>query len=150
MSRGPAATPAAMAVPLRLRQRLAGPVVAGAAAAAAAGFFLVVDPNQPGHLPGCPFRALTGWDCPGCGSMRALHSLVHADVAAALDHNLLTTLAVPVLLLGWLAWLRRSVVGRAATFVLDGRVVQAVAVLFVVFAVVRNLPGVPFLGSGVG
>lgn len=134
----------------RLRHRLTGPAVAAAAALATAGLFVVFDPSRPSSLPSCPFRAMTGLDCPGCGSLRALHALVHGDVVAALDHNIVTTAAVPLLLLAWVLWLRRSVSGLPVTAVLDGRVVRVIAVGFVVFAVVRNLPGVPFLGSGVG
>lgn len=137
--------------PPSTRSRAWGPPLAvlGAAAAAAA-LLTVVDPNQPGHLPGCPFKALTGWDCPGCGSTRALWALVHGDVPRALDHNVLTVLALPVLAIVWLRWTRRRVTGRPGATMLDPRLVRGIAVLFVVFAVVRNLPGVPFLGSGVG
>jgi hypothetical protein len=131
-------------------RRWHGPAVVAVGAALAGGLLFSLDPNQPGHYPLCPFRALTGLDCPGCGSLRALHSLVHGDVVGALDHNALTVLAVPLLVMAWVRWARREWRGGTRSTVLDGRVLLGVAALFLVFAVVRNLPGVPFLGSGVG
>ena len=110
----------------------------------------VVDPNQPGHYPLCPFRAMTGLDCPGCGSMRAIHDLATGHPLAALDQNVLAVLFVPVLLLAWVAWLRRCWRGEPAPAPHRRWVPLAVLVLVLAFWLVRNLPGVPFLGSGPG
>jgi hypothetical protein len=38
-------------------------------------------------LPPCPWHTWTGWPCPGCGTTRALSSLLHADVLSALAFN---------------------------------------------------------------
>ena len=35
----------------------------------------------------CPFRALTGWECPFCGGTRLGSALLHGDVAAAFAYN---------------------------------------------------------------
>ena len=35
----------------------------------------------------CPFRALTGWDCPLCGGTRMGGALLHGDVLAAFGYN---------------------------------------------------------------
>ncbi len=50
-------------------------------------------------FPRCPFLMLTGWQCPGCGSQRAIHSLLHLDIAAAWRYNALLVLSIPYLLL---------------------------------------------------
>ena len=34
------------------------------------------DPRNPGTYPICPFLGLTGFHCPGCGTLRALHQLL--------------------------------------------------------------------------
>lgn len=134
---------------------MTGPVVVAAAAAAAITCIALRDPNEPGAYPLCPFRALTGWDCPGCGSMRALHALTRADVRSALDHNLLLVLVLPFLLWRWIAWTRRSWVQHTTGQVVPrrlaaGQVLYAVIAGVLIFWLVRNLPGVPFLGSGIG
>ena len=57
-----------------------------------------IDPSAPGSvLPPCPLHALTGLWCPGCGSTRALHALLHGDLAQALAMNPLLVLASPLL-----------------------------------------------------
>lgn len=35
----------------------------------------------------CPFRALTGWNCPLCGGTRMGSALLHGDVVAAFSYN---------------------------------------------------------------
>jgi len=42
-------------------------------------------------IPRCPFRALTGIDCPGCGTGRALVELSHLNISRAFDQNALST-----------------------------------------------------------
>ncbi|PZF72120.1 DUF2752 domain-containing protein [Taibaiella soli] len=36
------------------------------------------------HLLSCPFRRLTGIDCPGCGLQRSVISLLKGDIAVSL------------------------------------------------------------------
>lgn len=40
-------------------------------------------PAQYPFYPRCIFHSLTGLDCPGCGSLRALHQLLHGNIAVA-------------------------------------------------------------------
>ncbi len=134
-----------------LAARLAGPLAVAGGTAAAVGLLAVVDPNQPGHFPACPFKAMTGLDCPFCGGLRAVHDLAHGQVLAALDRNVLVVLAVPVAVLAWAQWVRRAARPSAGPRrEVPPWVVRAVVVLVLVFWAVRNIPGVPFLGSGVG
>ena len=50
-----------------------------------------------GAVPACPTWSVLGVHCPGCGSLRATHHLLHARVGAALDHNpVLVVLGVPL------------------------------------------------------
>lgn len=119
--------------------RLRAPLAVGAAAVAAVGFVAAVDPEQPGHYPTCPFYAVTDLYCPGCGSLRAMHALTRGDIATAIDRNILTVAALPLLALAWLAWLQRSATGqprRAWSAPASWLVGLAVAVL--VFTVARN------------
>lgn len=54
-----------------------------------------LDPSQSGLFPRCLFLELTGYKCPGCGSQRAIHALLHGDVAAAFRYNAMLLVAVP-------------------------------------------------------
>jgi hypothetical protein len=132
------------------QRRLSRPAMAAIAAvalgAAVAGIWLLrtFDPNATGSLfPSCPFHALTGWYCPGCGITRALHALVHFDVTRALAMNALVVLGLPLLAVMALQGLtQRALLPRVA---FDGR---AWIVVLLVFGVVRNLPGFAWLAPG--
>ncbi|HYN31889.1 MAG TPA: DUF2752 domain-containing protein [Ilumatobacteraceae bacterium] len=100
---------------------------------------------------GCPFKQLTGLDCPGCGSTRALGALTRLDVGAALDHNVLVPGAVVFLVVSWGLWtLSRWRVQPTSALVRGPRAIIAIGVLFVAFAVVRNLEFAAWLASGLG
>lgn len=58
------------------------------------------NPAEFSAFPRCPFFVLTGWKCAGCGSQRALHALLNADVATAWAMNPLLVLSLPYVLLG--------------------------------------------------
>lgn len=80
-------------------RRRAAVVVAAAALVAIALFFF--DPAAGGRfLPPCPLLALTGLQCPGCGSSRAAHRLLNGELRAALALNPLLVVYLPVV--GWL------------------------------------------------
>ena len=53
-------------------------------AALAVGYYLVDPVGEYGaYMPKCTLRALTGWECPGCGAQRAVHALLHGRWAEA-------------------------------------------------------------------
>src|SRR5271169_3375676 len=63
--------------------------------ALAAGVLRTFNPASDWFFPPCPFRALTGLLCPGCGTLRALHELLQGHVTAALRLNPLMVLSLP-------------------------------------------------------
>lgn len=122
---------------------VAGVALAGAAVLAAA------DPSQIAALgPGCPFRVITGLDCPGCGGTRAATALLNGQPLRALDHNPLTVALMPVLTWGWWRWLGFRL-GRGSRPTLPPALTMGLAVTLVAFWVLRNVPALAFLGSGV-
>lgn len=121
----------------------------GALAAAGTAAVAVVDPNTSG-IALCPLLAFTGLDCPFCGSLRAVHALTRFDVGLALDHNAVFTVAVPLLLVGWLVWILRSLrhPGNDRLALPVWSVTATLGVL-AVFGVLRNLPDFAWFASGV-
>jgi hypothetical protein len=98
-------------------------------------------PGSVGTVPiGCPFHALTGLDCPGCGLVRGTVELLSGDPAAAVDRNPLVPVLVPLLAVALVAWaLRRT--GRPVRLPRVPPPVTAAALGAVVaFGVARNLP----------
>lgn len=70
----------------------------GATAFAGCAYVALYDPSTSSALyPACPFKVVTGLDCPGCGITRALHALFTGDPLRALDHNAVFVVALPLL-----------------------------------------------------
>ena len=119
----------------------------GAAVVAATAAIAVLDPVGH-HVPLCPFHSLTGLDCPACGGLRAVFSLSRGDVGAAASHHLLFTVAVPFLIVGWLAWTFRVFARPNEMPRTFPRWSGAVGLAVVIaFTVVRNVPTFAWLGS---
>lgn len=67
-------------------------------------FYTVFDPeNSSVSFPKCGFYVLTGYKCPGCGTQRALHHLLHGDFIEAFKQNALAFISVPYIILLFLA-----------------------------------------------
>ena len=127
------------------RAAIRAPLAVLAVAMGALAYVGVVDPERPGHYPGCPFLALTGWFCPGCGTLRAVHALAHGDLTTALSRNPLAVGAVAVLPWVWLQWLRHRRSGRTAPTVVPSWVVWSVVAAVCLFGVLRNVPALRLL-----
>jgi Protein of unknown function (DUF2752) len=119
--------------------RLRAPLVLGGGALVAAVALALRDPHVPGSYGWCPIYALTGWFCPGCGALRAVHDLLHLNLSGAMAMNPLMVLAVPVVVALWVRWLWRAWRGRPVTTMsVGGAVLLGVGLL--AFAVARNIP----------
>ena len=124
------------------RARLVALIIAVWAALAALGIF---DPATSGLFPPCPFRALTGWYCPGCGSLRALHQLLHGNLRVAFALNPFAVTSLPFLAYAMLSYALRILRGRGLPMiVLPGAAIRMMAVAIVAFGILRNIPRYPF------
>lgn len=54
------------------------------------------NPLDVAFLPKCPFFAFTGYKCPGCGTLRGIHSLLHLNFRDAVQYNLFMVMAIPL------------------------------------------------------
>ena len=100
------------------------------------------NPAETGVFPRCPFLMLTGYECPGCGSQRAIHALLHGDIIRAWDYNPLLVIAVPYIILGFIAELsfRRSRLMRTVRDRLySGRAVWMVLTVIIIYWIGRNV-----------
>lgn len=75
-------------------------IAAGLITTAVIVYFLFSPEESGSFFPPCPFHYVTGLDCPGCGSQRAIHHLLHLDFKMAFLRNPLLVMALPYILLG--------------------------------------------------
>ena len=68
--------------------------------ATALSVFFYVDPSIYPFFPKCPFLIATGLECPGCGSQRAIHQLLHLNIAGAFRQNPIVVLYIPYVVVG--------------------------------------------------
>jgi hypothetical protein len=54
------------------------------------------NPEKMDFFPPCLFYKLTGLKCPGCGTQRAVHSLLHLEMKQAFSYNPALFFAVPL------------------------------------------------------
>ncbi|NGF55982.1 DUF2752 domain-containing protein [Parapedobacter sp. SGR-10] len=100
------------------------------------------NPLNHALFPKCPLKHLTGLDCPGCGSQRALHHLLNGEIEQSFLQNPLLFLMVPYLLLGFYLQLVpeptvRELKLRKALY--GYRAIQVVFVVIILFTIVRNM-----------
>ena len=99
------------------------------------------DPSASRWFPRCPFLMLTGLKCPGCGTQRAIHALLHGDVLSALHFNALLPVSIPLLLLYGYAELVRTRKPRFYNRVNSVTAILAVLIVVIVWWIVRNIFG---------
>ena len=67
------------------------------AVALSGAYMFFFNPVDVGWLPICPFFALTGLRCPGCGTMRGIHCLLHLEISEAWKMNPFLIIAFPLI-----------------------------------------------------
>ncbi len=70
--------------------------------------YKLYNPLNSNLFPKCPFRSITGYRCPGCGSQTSIHYLLNFDVKNAVRANLLLILSIPYVLAGFVFDLIKS------------------------------------------
>jgi Protein of unknown function (DUF2752) len=103
------------------------------------------DPATSGIFPPCPVHFLTGWFCPGCGSLRAIHQLLHGNLQAAWALNPLTVILLPFLSYDLVSTALLELRGRGLPQpFLRANWIRALCVAIILFGIARNLPMHPF------
>jgi hypothetical protein len=95
--------------------------------------------------PSSPFRAITGLYCPGCGSLRAVHQLLHGHFFAALDLNPLMVLAAPYLIYSFISYTSPVILGTKIPQVyIKSAWIWLFLKVVIAYWVLRNIPFAPF------
>ena len=109
-------------------------------------YLFVFEPGKSGFFPVCLFRLFTGLTCPGCGSTRAMHQILHGHFLTAFMLNPLFLVTIPFMLF---AFVRYSVTvlrgGVPRQNALPAPYIYALFVVVVSFWIFRNTAYYPFI-----
>lgn len=125
--------------------RMVGPATLAAAVVASLAYTRAVDPHAGGFYPLCPIHAVSGLYCPGCGTIRALHALVHGDLPMAFGHNVLVPPLLVALVVGIVVWGRSRWRGTPLRLDPPTWLPLTAGALVLVFGLLRNVPGLEWL-----
>jgi hypothetical protein len=103
------------------------------------------NPSNNNFFPKCPLYSLTGIYCPGCGSQRAMHQIIHGNIIEGLRHNYLIALLGIVLLYQALLFMVHKLYNKSFYNILhQSLTIKIILVLILVFWLLRNIRFYPF------
>lgn len=112
----------------------------------AGGILYFFDPSVPGGIyPSSPFRTLTGLYCPGCGTLRGLHQLLHGNLWTAFGLNPLMIASLPYLFYSYVCYSLPAFTGSyvKAIFIQPSWIWWTLRIILI-YWVLRNIPFPPF------
>lgn len=110
-----------------------------AAITAVLAIYFAFNPAENALFPKCPFLLITGYQCPGCGSQRALHSLLHGEITHAFRYNALLIISLPIVILLTYAEVFRKKKPRLYNKLNSRHVIWGIFIVIVVWWIGRNL-----------
>ena len=104
-------------------------------------FLYWFNPSQFIFSPKCPFKLLTGLDCPGCGIQRAVHAFSHGRFIEAIRYNYFMAYSVPYALSFLVVWVAPDYAWsqKLRSFIQDRRVVYFYIITYFIWLIVRNI-----------
>lgn len=116
--------------------------------------YYIVNPATSDYMPKCIVHSLTGLNCPGCGSQRFLHFILHGDLSGAIRSNLLLVVTLPYLIF-WAAieiWPgsplndtgKLTKVAKIRNRLNSPCAIIIICVVIAAWTILRNLPWYPY------
>lgn len=126
-----------------MKWQIKGGLIFGVSALAV--IFYLLDPGEYELFPPCLIKSATGFYCPGCGSQRATHSLLHLNVAGVVSNNFLFLPAILAIGYHYIhAHLNRMFhINLPNVFYLKNTPL-IIFIIVLLFWILRNLPNYPF------
>ncbi len=97
-------------------------------------------------LPACVFKKITGLYCPGCGTTRAIYSLIHLDILTAVRCNILFLIYLPLLIYTCILYCVNIYFNKKILkpIIFTPIMCYIVLIIVIVFFILRNLSFWPF------
>ena len=107
--------------------------------------YYLADPALINLFPRCIFHSVTGLYCPGCGSQRALHGMLHFNLAEVFHYNLLFIPAFLLIGYNYAFPVMNKQLGMNLPDVLrHKRTPWIILIVIMLFWILRNIPCYPF------
>ncbi len=104
-----------------------------------------INPSEANFIPKCPLYSTTGVYCPGCGSQRALHDLLHLNIKEVIGHNLLFLLGLFIIgyhfIIEGINLLKKTKINN---LLYHPKTPIFLLIIIVLFWILRNIPFYPF------
>lgn len=126
--------------PKRRQPRLKQIIFSVAAAAVLAFYYFADVYSSSPLIPKCPVYTFTGYDCPGCGLQRMIHSLLHADFAGAWQANAFLLCSLPFLAFMVAVDCKRLAWPRLYNALNSPAAIAVYAVAIAAWGIFRNIP----------
>ncbi len=104
------------------------------------GLFYFFNPSSSGFFLKCPIYYFTGLHCPGCGTQRALHALLHSDFQTAWQFNPLIFLMIPL----FAYFVSSKIFGWSGEWLNNVYFIGFCILFLIAYFIIRNLPFEPF------
>ena len=102
-------------------------------------YFFLNPYQQTDFFMSCPFYKITGYQCPGCGSQRAFHELLHFHFLEAFKQNALFVLGIPYVLLIFYANFNKEKHQKLRQVLVGNKTLLILLIVAILFGVLRNL-----------
>lgn len=108
--------------------------------------YFLFNPSSHSFFVPCPFKYLTSYHCPGCGSQRAIHQLLHGDLLSAFRFNPLMILSLPLIFWGLATVIWNFIYNTQLRVKLfySNLFIYVYFGIVLIYWIVRNIPYKPF------
>jgi len=107
--------------------------------------YFTINPSEVDFMLKCPLYKTTGVYCPGCGSQRSVHHLLHFNIIGAANNNILFLAGLLVATYHYGISLINNFFNRNYKSVFDkNKNLLIVLLITVLFWILRNIPYYPF------
>ncbi|QKX07209.1 DUF2752 domain-containing protein [Aquimarina sp. TRL1] len=107
--------------------------------------YYLYNPLESNIFPKCPFYCLTGLHCPGCGSQRAMHQLLHFNIIETINHNALYILGITVILYNFgIQFVNKYFQKKYYNYIHHPKTPLIIGIIVILFWILRNIDVYPF------
>lgn len=103
------------------------------------GYYFLLNPyEQEYFFISCPFYQISGYQCPGCGSQRAFHELLHLQIFEATKQNALFVISMPYFLLIFLTSFNKEKYQKLRQILIGNKTLLFLLIIAILFGIFRN------------